>query len=82
VRDLSGRVAAGTIVFTWTDPGLQPDDTYQVAVGDQPPSIQHATEFRVDAKAGETVCVTVTVNRDGKTGAPSGQKCVERTNGS
>jgi serine/threonine protein kinase len=82
VRDLSGRVADSTIVFTWTDPGLQPDDTYQVAVGDQPPSIQHATEFRVDAKAGETVCVTVTVNRDGKTGAPSGQKCVERTNGS
>ncbi|MFF1877703.1 serine/threonine-protein kinase [Leifsonia sp. NPDC058230] len=82
VRDLSGRVSNSTIVFTWSDPGLQPDDTYQVAVGDQPPSIQHATEFRVDAKAGETVCVTVTVNRDGKTGQPSGQKCVERTNGS
>ncbi|QIZ98240.1 serine/threonine protein kinase [Leifsonia sp. PS1209] len=78
VRDLSGRVSSGTIVFSWTDPGLQPDDTYQVAVGDEPPSSQHATEFRVDAKPGETVCVTVTVNRDGKTGAPSGQKCVQR----
>ncbi|WP_431280086.1 serine/threonine-protein kinase [Leifsonia poae] len=82
VRDLSGRVSNSTIVFTWSDPGLQPDDTYQVAVGDQPPSIQHATEFRVDAKEGETVCVTVTVNRDGKTGAPSGQKCVERAGSS
>ena len=78
VRDLSGRVSSGTIVFSWTDPGLQPDDTYQVAVGDEPPSSQHATEFRVDAKPGETVCVTVTVNRDGKTGEPSGQKCVQR----
>jgi serine/threonine protein kinase len=81
VRDLSGRVSSETIVFTWSDPGLQPDDTYQVAVGDQPPSVQHATEFRVDAKPGETVCVTVTVNRDGKTGEPSGQKCVERVTG-
>ncbi|GAA1442384.1 serine/threonine-protein kinase [Leifsonia poae] len=81
VRDLSGRVSSETIVFTWSDPGLQADDTYQVAVGDQPPSVQHATEFRVDAKPGETVCVTVTVNRDGKTGQPSGQKCVERAAG-
>ena len=78
VRDLSGRVSDGTIVFTWSDPGLQPDDTYQVTVGDQPPSSQHATEFRVDAKPGTTVCVTVTVNRAGKTGDPSGQKCVQR----
>ncbi|MEO7016258.1 MAG: serine/threonine-protein kinase [Leifsonia sp.] len=82
VRDLSGRVSNSTIVFTWSDPGLRSDDTYQVTVGDQPPSIQHATEFRVDAKAGQTVCVTVMVNRDGKTGPSSGQKCVERTTGS
>jgi serine/threonine protein kinase len=82
VRDLSGRVSGSTIVFTWSDPGLQSEDMYQVAVGDQPPSIQHATEFRVDAKPGATVCVTVTVNRDGKTGDPSGQKCVERSAGS
>ncbi|MBW8871488.1 MAG: serine/threonine protein kinase, partial [Leifsonia sp.] len=81
VRDLSGRVTGSTIVFTWSDPGLQSGDTYQVTVDDQPPSSQHATEFRVDAKPGDSVCVTVTVNRDGKTGAPSGQKCVERADG-
>ncbi|WP_369963316.1 serine/threonine-protein kinase [Leifsonia sp. EB34] len=79
VRDLSGRVSQGTIVFTWSDPGLQSSDSYQVTVDDQPPSSQRSTEFRVDAKPGETVCVTVTVNRDGKTGSPSGQKCVQRT---
>ncbi|MBO1738362.1 serine/threonine protein kinase [Leifsonia sp. TF02-11] len=79
VRDLSGRVSASTIVFTWSDPGIESGDTYQVTVDDQPPSSQRATEFRVDAKPGETVCVTVTVNRDGKTGSPSGQKCVQRT---
>ena len=79
VRDLSGRVSASTIVFTWSDPGIESGDSYQVTVDDQPPSSQRATEFRVDAKPGETVCVTVTVNRDGKTGSPSGQKCVQRT---
>ncbi|WP_258046089.1 serine/threonine-protein kinase [Leifsonia shinshuensis] len=79
VRDLSGRVSQGTIVFTWSDPGLESSDSYQVTVDDQPPSSQRATEFRVDAKPGQTVCVTITVNRDGKTGSPSGQKCVQRT---
>ena len=68
-------------MFSWSDPGLQTGDAYQMTVQDQPPSTQHATEFRVDAKPGQTVCVTVTVNRDGKTGTPSGQKCVERTDG-
>ena len=81
VRDLSGRVTGSTIVFSWSDPGLQEGDTYQVTVDEQPPASQHATEFRVDAKPGQTVCVTVTVNRDGKAGTPSGQKCVERTDG-
>ena len=79
VRDLSGRLSGSTVVFSWSDPGLQPDDTYQVIVDDQPPSSQRATEFRVGAKPGQTVCVTVTVNRDGRTGDPSGQKCVQRT---
>lgn len=79
VRDLSGRVSGGTVVFSWSDPGIQADDSYQVTVDDQLPSTQHATEFRVDAKPGQTVCLTVIVNRDGRTGSSSGQKCVQRT---
>ncbi|WP_349862462.1 serine/threonine-protein kinase [Leifsonia sp. WHRI 6310E] len=82
VRDLSGRVDGSTIVFSWSDPGLQSGDVYQVTVDDQPPASQRTSEFRVDARAGQTVCVTVTVNRDGKTGSPSGEKCVERGGGS
>ncbi|GIT79170.1 hypothetical protein LLS1_08390 [Leifsonia sp. LS1] len=81
VRDLSGQVAGSTIVFRWSDPGVQSGDVYQVAVDDAPPASQRSTEFRVDARAGQTVCATVTVNRDGKTGAPSGRKCVERSDG-
>ena len=82
VRDLSGQLTRGTVVFTWSDPGIQLDDAYQVAVGDSPPSIQRGTEFRVDAKPGQRVCVTVTVNRNGRTGQTSVQKCIERSNGS
>ncbi|WP_407929758.1 serine/threonine-protein kinase [Leifsonia xyli] len=79
VHDLSGRVSGGMIVFAWSDPGLQDGDVYEVAVDGHPPSSQHIMEFRVDAPAGETVCVTVRVNRDGRTGQPSGEKCVQRT---
>ena len=82
VRDLSGRVDGSTVVFSWSDPGLKSGDIYQVTVDDQPPASQRTSEFRVDARAGQTVCVTVTVNRDGKTGSPSGEKCVERSGGS
>lgn len=82
VRDLSGRVDGSTVVFSWSDPGLQSGDVYQVTVDDQPPASQRTSEFRVDARAGQTVCVTVTVNRDGKTGSASGEKCVERSGGS
>ncbi|WP_223227736.1 serine/threonine-protein kinase [Leifsonia xyli] len=78
VRDLSGRVSGGMIVFLWSDPGLQDGDAYEVAVDGHPPSSQHTTEFRVNAAAGETVCVTVTVNRDDHTGQPSAEKCVQR----
>jgi hypothetical protein len=82
VRNIEGRTSAGTVVFSWKDPGLQSGDTYQVQVGDGPPSVQHAAEFRVDATDATRVCIVVTVNRDGKSGEPSAQKCVESGSGS
>ncbi|MCX7521189.1 protein kinase [Microbacterium sp. STN6] len=75
VRDISANVADGTIVFSWPDPGLLPDDAYQVRVGDTPPSIQRGTQFRVDPSESGPVCITVAVNRDGRTGPSSAQKC-------
>ena len=85
VHDISGRVSSGTIVFSWQDPGLLPQDSYQVRVGDSPPSVQRGTEFRVDtgsASATVPVCITVAVNRDGRTGPASAEKCVTPTGGS
>jgi hypothetical protein len=35
----------------------------------------------VDGSAGQTVCITVAVNRDGKIGDPSAEKCVDVTDG-
>lgn len=75
VTDVSSRVQNGSILFTWADPGLAASDAYQVSVGNGPASIQHANEFRVDSPGGKPVCITVTVNRDGKSGLPSNQKC-------
>lgn len=76
VRDVSGSVDGGVAVFRWSDPGLRTGDSYQVTVDNEAPSIQRSTEFRVDAARGEQVCVVVAVNRDGKTGPPSAEKCV------
>lgn len=85
VHDVSGRVSSGTIVFSWQDPGLLPQDSYQVRVGDAPPSVQRGTEFRVDVGSSNgsvPVCITVAVNRDGRTGPASAEKCVTPTGGS
>jgi tRNA A-37 threonylcarbamoyl transferase component Bud32 len=71
------ETADGTIEFSWPDPGIARDDTYQVAVSDGASSIQRSPEFVVDADAGERVCITVTVNRGGKTGPHSNEKCVD-----
>lgn len=78
VTDIQAEVSADSIEFSWADPGVLPDDTYQIATNQGTSrSIQQSTTFSVDAKPGERVCVTVTINRAGKTGDPSGEKCVE-----
>lgn len=81
VRNVDGRASAGSVIFSWQDPGLKPGDAYQVQVGDAPPSIQHARQFRVDAVGGPPVCITVTVNRNGRAGAASSEKCVDQVGG-
>jgi len=77
VSDVSGREADGRIVFRWPDPGLHSGDTYIVHLRTGEKSIQRGTEFGVDAQGRGMVCATVTVNRNGSTGAPSGEKCVD-----
>jgi hypothetical protein len=77
VSDIAARQQGDTVVFTWPDPGLQSGDVYQVATGTDAPATQPSARFVVSASPGQTVCITVTVNRDGKTGDPSAQKCLD-----
>jgi hypothetical protein len=69
--------ADGIVEFSWPDPGIAADDTYQIAVSGGPSSIQRSPQFVVDADPGERVCIAVTVNREGKTGPQSNEKCVD-----
>lgn len=77
VTDISAKVSADSVRFSWANPGLKTGDRYQITTGDARSSIQGGAAFVVDANPGDQVCVTVAVNREGKTGQPSGEKCVD-----
>jgi serine/threonine protein kinase len=77
VANIAASVSGTSVRFSWSNPGLQDHDSYQIATSDNASSVQKANSFSVDGTAGEHVCITVTVNREGKLGAPSGSKCVD-----
>jgi hypothetical protein len=77
VSDVDGALRSGTVVFSWADPGVRDGDNFVVTLRNGQSSIQQGTEFRVDPQGQSRVCATVTVNRDGKSGTPSGEKCVD-----
>lgn len=81
VSDITAELTTDSVQFSWPDPGLKPGDQYQIATRDGQTSIQKTRSFTVDAKAGDRVCITVTVNRDGKTGPPSSEKCADFVSG-
>jgi eukaryotic-like serine/threonine-protein kinase len=81
VSDISAQLTSDSVRFTWPDPGLRADDQYQIATRDGQSSIQGVASFTVDAEDGDRVCITVTVNRDGKTGPSSSEKCVDFVSG-
>ncbi|MCU1513143.1 MAG: serine/threonine protein kinase [Microbacteriaceae bacterium] len=77
VSDISATMTADSVEFAWKDPGITSADSYQITTSDGRSSIQRTAAFVVDAKTGDNVCITVTVNREGKIGPPSSQKCVD-----
>lgn len=79
VSDVAGRADDGTVVFSWADPGVAAGDSYVVSLSSGESSVQRGTEFIVQTgTATDTpVCITVSVNRDGRTGAASTEKCVD-----
>ncbi|WP_150308456.1 serine/threonine-protein kinase [Planctomonas psychrotolerans] len=76
VGAISASTTENTVVFSWADPGRLPDDRYEVRLDGQP-SVQQASRFTSAAEPGDRVCVTVAVVRNGTTGAPSSEKCVD-----
>jgi eukaryotic-like serine/threonine-protein kinase len=77
VSNITATVRGTSVKFAWQNPGLAAQDQYQISTSDSGSSVQQANSFAVDATAGEQVCITVTVNREGKLGSPSSPKCVD-----
>ena len=77
VVDITAQVRDSSVQFSWADPGLTASDSYEIRPAGRTPSIQQAAEFTVNADPGERVCLTVLVNREGKLGPSSAEKCVD-----
>ena len=77
VANIQANVADGTVTFSWQDPGINDTDSFRIMTDDGQSSIQRSPEFTYDAEPGQRVCITVTVNRKGKDGLASGEKCAD-----
>jgi serine/threonine protein kinase len=75
VSDVRAELDGSTVVFSWDDPGLVDGDAYIVAVDGDPSPPQREESYPVPVEEGDRVCATVTVARDGKSGAPSAERC-------
>jgi serine/threonine protein kinase len=74
VSDLSATAGATAVTFRWSDPGLRPGDTF-VVTADGTTSQQTGTTFVATGRAGVEQCIRVAVNRDGRTGTNSAERC-------
>ena len=77
VSNVDASLDGSTVLFSWRDPGIEVGDTYQVQVADGSTTFQSTTQFAVAATAGDRVCITVRVARDGRLGTASDEKCAE-----
>ncbi len=75
VSDVVATSTDGSLTFSWPDPGIRDDDVYEIEVDDNSASTQRSTTFVVAGEPGDTVCITVRVNRDGSLGARSPESC-------
>jgi eukaryotic-like serine/threonine-protein kinase len=75
VAEIAAHAEDGSVQFTWSDPGLGAEDQYQILTSDGATSAQTVPRFALEAQPGDEVCITVTVVRAGRAGAPSGRKC-------
>jgi serine/threonine protein kinase len=78
VTDIAASQSGDSVEFRWPDPGLASGDRYQVSYEGEV-SVQSAPTFAVDAEEGDSICITVRVNRDGTLGNASNPKCLDVT---
>lgn len=76
VSNIEASQRSNSIEFSWKDPGLGSDDTYQITTLDGVSSIQSSPAFVMDVSPGDRTCIVVRVNRSGTPGPPSKQKCM------
>ena len=77
VSDVQVKVDGTAVTFTWDDPGIEGGDAYVVTVDGEPSPPRRDARIDVGAEDGDRVCATVTVTRDGKSGAPSVESCAD-----
>ena len=77
VADISAEVSGTDVIFRWTDPGIGQGNAYQVAINGTTQGVQTSQNFQYQGDQGERVCLTVTVNDQGRLGAESSPKCVD-----
>jgi serine/threonine protein kinase len=77
VTDIAATPGDGSVEFAWPDPGIADGDLYEIEVDGIRTATQSQPRFVADTTPGETVCLAVTVNRQGKPGAQSAAKCVD-----
>ena len=79
MSDIQATIDEDNVAFSWDDPGIGPNDSYEVTINDGLPSVETDPSFTYVAEPGEHVCIVVRVNQAGDTGAPSSPKCVDVT---
>ena len=78
VSDIGAKVTGSTVEFSWGDPGTTATDRYQISTDTSAaPVLQSDRSFVVDGQPGDHVCITVAVNREGKLGDASSEKCAD-----
>ena len=77
VSDIDAVVDGDQLTFTWQDPGIGVDDSYQIEIDGRSQSVQTLETFQLEATPGDHVCLVVIVNEGGQLGSPSSPKCVD-----
>ncbi|ROS73187.1 serine/threonine protein kinase [Curtobacterium sp. PhB130] len=81
VADVRASSSSESVTFRWSDPGLHNGDTYVIS-SNGASSQQSGTSFVVSGSKGDEECISVAVNRDGKTGVASAERCATIGSGS